>query len=55
MSTLINKLYKGQGINTTTFEPIHEKGLSNEFFCYANFECKRWKWRDDVAKEGELS
>ncbi|KUJ14735.1 N-6 adenine-specific DNA methyltransferase-like protein 2 [Mollisia scopiformis] len=50
MSTLINKLYRAQGIRTTTFEPVHEKGLSNEFFCYANFECKRWTFR--VSKEG---
>ena len=42
---LINKLYRPQGIATTTFEPVHSKGLSNEFFCYANFECDRWKWK----------
>ncbi|KAN0101911.1 putative N6-adenine methyltransferase domain containing protein [Hyaloscypha variabilis] len=45
METLINKLYRPQGISTTTFEPIHSKGLSNEFFCYANFECDHWKWK----------
>ena len=45
MESLINKLYKAQGIATTTFEPVHSKGLSNEFFCYANFECEKWKWK----------
>ena len=49
MEALINKLYKAQGIATTSFEPVHSKGLSNEFFCYANFECERWKWK----KEGD--
>jgi len=45
MGTLVNKLYRPQGIHTTTFEPVHAKGLSNEFYCYSNFECKDWKWR----------
>ncbi|KAK0101530.1 hypothetical protein ONS95_006697 [Cadophora gregata] len=45
METLVNRLYRPQGIATTTFEPIHSKGLSNEFFCYTNFECDRWKWK----------
>jgi NADH dehydrogenase (ubiquinone) 1 alpha subcomplex subunit 9 len=47
METLINKLYRPQGIATTDFEPVHSKGLSNEFFCYANFECEEWKWKQD--------
>ncbi|KAI9052547.1 hypothetical protein LZ554_003890 [Drepanopeziza brunnea f. sp. 'monogermtubi'] len=46
METLINKLYRAQGIATTTFLPVHSKGLSNEFFCYANFECQKWKWKN---------
>ncbi len=45
MENLINKVYRSQGIQTTTFEPIHSKGLSNEFFCYTNFECDKWKWK----------
>ncbi|CCC09482.1 hypothetical protein SMACR_03512 [Sordaria macrospora] len=32
------KLYKSYGVRTTTFEPKHARGLSNEFYCYANFE-----------------
>lgn len=52
MQPLINKIYKPTGIATTTFEPVHSKGLSNEFFCYANFECDAWKWR---GQEGEGS
>ncbi len=44
METLVNKLYHPQGIATTTFYPAHAKGLSNEFYCYANFECDDWKW-----------
>lgn len=50
MQPLINKIYKPTGIATTTFEPVHSKGLSNEFFCYANFECEAWKWRVQGAQ-----
>ncbi|APA14107.1 hypothetical protein sscle_12g088770 [Sclerotinia sclerotiorum 1980 UF-70] len=42
---IVNKLYRPQGIATTTFLPVHAKGLSNEFFCFANFECEHWTWR----------
>jgi hypothetical protein len=48
MENLIITLYRPQGVLNTTFEPIHSKGLSNEFFCYANFECKEWKWRSSL-------
>jgi len=47
METLIRKLYRPQGIATTDFEPVHSKGLSNEFLCYANFECEKWKWKSE--------
>jgi len=42
---ITRKLYSKLGVKTTTFEPEHSKGLSNEFRCYANFECEAWKWR----------
>ncbi|KAK4068472.1 uncharacterized protein Triagg1_7411 [Trichoderma aggressivum f. europaeum] len=45
MESLILKLYKALGVQTTAFEPKHTRGLSNEFYCYANFECPNWKWR----------
>ncbi|KAK1251372.1 hypothetical protein MKX07_006851 [Trichoderma sp. CBMAI-0711] len=45
MESLILKLYKALGVQTTAFEPKHTRGLSNEFYCYANFECPSWKWR----------
>ncbi|KAK5200605.1 Protein-lysine N-methyltransferase efm5 [Cryomyces antarcticus] len=44
MELLITKLYGKAGIRTTTFNPEHSKGLSNEFRCYANFECSTWSW-----------
>lgn len=44
METLIAKLYAKVGTRTTDFEVRHAKGLSNEFRCYANFECGDWKW-----------
>lgn len=28
----------------TTFYPEHKNGLSNEFRCYASFECSKWKF-----------
>ena len=46
MEPLINRLYKPMGIKTTTFLPKHDKGLSNEFYCYANFECDDWKFKN---------
>ncbi|KAK5129758.1 hypothetical protein LTR08_002824 [Meristemomyces frigidus] len=45
MEAVIVKLYAKVGVKTTTFEPAHSKGLSNEFWCYANFECGDWEWR----------
>ncbi|KAI9643308.1 Protein-lysine N-methyltransferase efm5 [Ciborinia camelliae] len=47
---VVNKLYRPQGIATTTFLPVHAKGLSNEFFCFANFECEHWTWRKPEEK-----
>lgn len=41
----IASLYRTIGVKMTTFEPEHSQGLSNEFRCYANFECEDWKWR----------
>jgi len=45
MESAMLKLYGKVGMQTTTFEPEHSKGLSNEFRCYANFECEDWNWR----------
>lgn len=53
MESLINKLYRPAGVLTTTFEPIHSKGLSNEFFCYANFECEKWRWKENSSASNE--
>lgn len=48
MAELITtKLYKPQGVRTTTFLPQHANGLSNEFLSYANFECDDWKFREE--------
>ncbi|OAA54797.1 n-6 adenine-specific DNA methyltransferase 2 [Niveomyces insectorum RCEF 264] len=45
MAPLITaKLYAAQGVRTTTYEPHHARGLGNEFYCYANFECDDWNW-----------
>ncbi|KAI0106338.1 putative N6-adenine methyltransferase-domain-containing protein [Hypoxylon sp. NC0597] len=54
METLVTKLYRSFGARTTTYEPRHARGLSNEFYCYANFECDAWRFRDE-EKDGEGS
>lgn len=46
MKDLVARVYKPFGIRPTTFEPVHAKGLGNEFWCYTNFECEHWTWRD---------
>ncbi|KAK3384794.1 putative N6-adenine methyltransferase-domain-containing protein [Podospora didyma] len=51
MAPLVNKLYKAYGVQTTDYEPKHARGLSNEFWCYANFESEIWHWRPEDAKE----
>ncbi|ODV91376.1 hypothetical protein CANCADRAFT_3084 [Tortispora caseinolytica NRRL Y-17796] len=42
MESKIHKLYKKHNMRTTDFLPEHANGLSNEFRCYANFECEQW-------------
>jgi len=42
------KLYKSLGVRTTDYEVVHARGLSNEFYCYANFEVEGdggWRWK----------
>lgn len=42
MAGVMERLYGKIKIKTTSFEPKHSKGLSNEFRCYSNFECTPW-------------
>jgi len=51
METLVNRLYGPLGVRTTTYEPVHE-GLKNEFYCYANFECDAWLWKQQTSNKG---
>ncbi|WZH46522.1 Protein-lysine N-methyltransferase EFM5 [Fusarium acuminatum] len=46
MAPIIGKLYRSLGVYATTFEPAHA-GLSNHYYCYANFESSTWDWRSD--------
>lgn len=48
MEGLVTKLYRSFGLRTTDYEPAHARGLSNEFFCYANFDSEAWGWRPDI-------
>lgn len=43
MSKLVKKIYPG--VHVTDFYPEHQRGLSNEFRCYSNFE-GIWKFID---------
>lgn len=42
-----NVLKNYPGIKVTDFFPEHKNGLSNEFRCYANFSCSKWKLLDN--------
>lgn len=35
------------GLQPTTFSPKHANGLSNEFYCYADYEGNKWKFLKD--------
>ncbi|QPG93871.1 hypothetical protein C2857_003237 [Epichloe festucae Fl1] len=45
MEYLVTRLYRSFNVRTTNYEPRHARGLSNEFYCYANFECPAWAWK----------
>jgi hypothetical protein len=46
MREVVMKLYESDGIQTTDLEIAHDKGLSNEFRCYANFKSDVWQFID---------
>ncbi|GAB1317252.1 Protein-lysine N-methyltransferase efm5 [Madurella fahalii] len=45
MESVVTRLYRSFGLRTTDYDPIHARGLSNEFYTYANFSSSSWKWR----------
>ncbi|KAG5932290.1 hypothetical protein E4U59_007593 [Claviceps monticola] len=45
MKHIVTKVYRSLKVQTTNFEPKHASGLSNEFYCYANFESSAWTWK----------
>ncbi|KAJ4388014.1 Protein-lysine N-methyltransferase efm5 [Gnomoniopsis smithogilvyi] len=53
MESLARRLYKSFGLQTTDYEVVHARGLSNEFYCYSNFECGDWKWKAEDGTGGE--
>ncbi|KAK4187831.1 NADH-ubiquinone oxidoreductase 40 kDa subunit [Podospora australis] len=50
MESLVTRLYKSFGLQTTDYDPVHARGLSNEFYCYANFKSLGWKWRGEKSQ-----
>ncbi|KAJ4415561.1 Protein-lysine N-methyltransferase efm5 [Gnomoniopsis sp. IMI 355080] len=54
MESLARRLYKSFGLQTTDYEVVHARGLSNEFYCYSNFECGDWKWKAEEETGGEV-
>ncbi|KAK3346282.1 putative N6-adenine methyltransferase-domain-containing protein [Lasiosphaeria hispida] len=56
MERLVHKLHASIGVRTTDFEPTHARGLSNEFYCYANFEVEGvWKFAAAQPSAAEVS
>ncbi|KAK4136172.1 hypothetical protein BT67DRAFT_418183 [Trichocladium antarcticum] len=54
MADVVNRVYRPLGVRTTDYEPVHARGLGNEFYCYANFASAAcWGWRDGGGAEGE--
>jgi hypothetical protein len=47
MEGLMGRLYGKVGVRTTDFEVVHQKGLSNEFRCYANWETDEWRFKEE--------
>jgi hypothetical protein len=45
MSDVVTRVYRAFNLRATDYEPVHARGLSNEFYCYANFESESWGWR----------
>ncbi|KAK1753512.1 NADH-ubiquinone oxidoreductase [Echria macrotheca] len=49
MQSLVTRVYRPFGLRTTDYEPVHARGLSNEFYCYANFAVDGvWGFRTDT-------
>ncbi|KAI1080288.1 putative N6-adenine methyltransferase-domain-containing protein [Whalleya microplaca] len=51
MAPLVTKLYRSLSLRATTYEPVH-RTLSNEFWCYANFESAVWSWKEGGKMNG---
>jgi NADH dehydrogenase (ubiquinone) 1 alpha subcomplex subunit 9 len=47
MQDIVTRVYRSFGLRTTDYDPVHARGLSNEFYCYANFESESWGWRGE--------
>lgn len=46
---MIDKLYRAYSVRPTDYELLHRGGLSNEFYCYTNFEVPGvWKYLEDA-------
>ncbi|KAI9888698.1 MAG: hypothetical protein M1814_006508 [Vezdaea aestivalis] len=53
MVDIILRLYGKWGLKTTDYQVKHSKGLSNEFRCFANFECEDWSWIEREKTKAE--
>lgn len=45
MADVVVRVYRSFGLRITDYEPVHARGLSNEFYTYANFESDAWGWK----------
>ncbi|KAH6989443.1 putative N6-adenine methyltransferase-domain-containing protein [Ilyonectria sp. MPI-CAGE-AT-0026] len=55
MTDIVVKLYRSFDVRSTTFEPAHSGTLSNQYYCYANFECPSWIWRPETDQTAHQS
>ncbi|KAK4124160.1 hypothetical protein N657DRAFT_644361 [Parathielavia appendiculata] len=54
MQDIVKRVYRFFGLRITDYDPVHARGLSNEFYCYANFESADWGWRYEQG-QGQVS
>ncbi|KAF4463579.1 NADH-ubiquinone oxidoreductase 40 kDa subunit mitochondrial [Fusarium albosuccineum] len=53
MAPLVDKLYRSLKVYSTTFEPAHS-GLSNHYYCYANFETNAAEEQDSRNQDNNV-
>lgn len=45
----VERYYAKEGVKETDWEVRHERGLGNEFRCFASYESARWRWANKTV------